>query len=51
MERGSKRDLKQLSMAIREINKKIRSERVCGGSSADPKKIDKSNPGCEKRTF
>ena len=40
MERGSKRDLEQLSMAIREINKKIRSERVCGGSSADPKKID-----------
>ena len=40
MERGSKRDLEQLSMAIREINKKIRSERVCGGSNADPKKID-----------
>ena len=35
MERGSKRDLEKLSTAIREINKKIGSQRAGGGSSAD----------------
>ena len=40
MESGSAARLEKLSMAIREINKKIRSERAGGGSSADPKKTD-----------
>ena len=40
MERGSAARLEKLSIAIREINKKIRSERAGGGSRAHPKKID-----------
>ena len=40
MERGSKRDLEKLSMAIREINEKIKSDRAGGGSSRNPKKTD-----------
>ena len=38
MERGSKRDLEKLSMAIREIKKKIKSERARVASSAEPRK-------------
>ena len=40
MERGSAARLDKLSVAIREIKKKIRSERAGGGSSAHPKKTD-----------
>ena len=36
MERGSKRELDQLSMAIREIKKKIKSERAGVAGSAEP---------------
>ena len=38
MERGSKRDLEKLSMAIREIKKNIKSERAGVASSAEPRK-------------
>ena len=38
MERGSKRDLEKLSMAIREIRKKIKSETAGVASSAEPRK-------------
>ena len=38
MERGSKRDLEKLSMAIREIKKKIKSERAGVAGSAEPRK-------------
>ena len=37
MERGSKRDLDKLSMAIREIKKKIKSERAAVAGSAEPR--------------
>ena len=38
MERGSKRELEKLSMALREIKQKIKSERAGVASSAEPRK-------------
>ena len=37
MERGSKRDLEKLSMAIREINKNIKGEKGRWGKQCGPK--------------
>ena len=53
MERGSKRELDKLSLAIRELRKKIKSERACGGSSAEPRKRDGrlSWPFCVRATL